>query len=203
MKGCTFMLANKPQIATLLVALGIGTIGFGLAGFAPAAGQDDADTAAMIENAMSAAPRSVSGDATILDYAMDDAGKFVVLREGSNGWFCQPDNPASPGPDPWCFDQSWLDWLYAFVAGEEPKTAVPGITYMLQGGSDPSNTDPMLTEPAEGEDWVNSGPHIMVLMPDALDQTAFSTDHDSGYPYIMWAGTPYEHIMIPVTDHHE
>ena len=38
-----------------------------------------------------------------------------------------------------------------FVAGEEPNTQVVGLAYMLQGGSDASNTDPFATEPAEGE----------------------------------------------------
>ena len=38
----------------------------------------------------------------------------------------------------------------------------------------------------------------MILLPGPLDQTVFSTDHHSGVPYIMWAGTPYEHIMMPI-----
>jgi hypothetical protein len=184
----------------LLVALAIATIAIGLTGSAPVAGQDDADVAAMIENAMSAAPSAVAENATIVDYAFDDDGKFVVLRAGDNGWTCLPDNPDSPGPDPWCMDQTWLDWTYAFYAGEEPNVTVPGFSYMLGGGSDPSNTDPLATDPAEGEEWVNSPPHVMLLLPGELDQTAFSTDHESAGPYIMWAGTPYEHIMFPVAE---
>lgn len=194
------MIVKKPRIATLLLALGMGAITVGLVDSQPAAGQDDADAAAMIENAMSAAPASISAEAAIYDNVVDDAGKFVVLREGSNGWFCYPDVPSTPGNDPACYDQTWVDWYYSFLAGEDPTPAVPGFAYMLQGGSDASNTDPMLAEPAEGEDWVNSGPHVMVLMPDALDQSVFSTDHDSGHPYIMWAGTPYEHVMMPVAE---
>ena len=69
---------------------------------------------------------------------------------------------------------------------------------MLAGGSDASNTDPFAAEPAPGEDWIASPPHVMLLFPDQLDPTYFSTDHQSGGPYIMWAGTPYEHIMMPV-----
>ena len=38
----------------------------------------------------------------------------------------------------------------------------------------------------------------MLLFPDKLDTTLFTTDHTSGEPYVMWAGTPYEHIMMPV-----
>ena len=194
------MLLKSTRNVALLLVLGIGTLAFGLARSAPVASQDDADVAAKIENAMSAAPSSVSANATILDNALDDTGAFVVLREGSNDWSCFPDFPASPGNDPQCLDQTWLDWLYAFFAGDEPSVTVPGLAYMLQGGSDPSNTDPLATEPAAGEEWVSSPPHVMLLLPDELDQSAFSTDHDSGEPYIMWAGTPYEHIMMPVAE---
>jgi hypothetical protein len=194
------MLLKSTRNVALLLVLMTGTVALWLARSAPVASQDDADVAAKIENAMSAAPQSVSANATILDNALDDAGAFVVLREGSNDWSCFPDFPASPGNDPQCLDQTWLDWLYAFFAGEEPNVTVPGLAYMLQGGSDPSNTDPLATEPAEGEEWVSSPPHVMLLLPGELDQSAFSTDHDSGEPYIMWAGTPYEHIMMPVAE---
>jgi len=34
---------------------------------------------------MSAGPSTISTQATILDNAFDDAGTFVVLRDGSNG----------------------------------------------------------------------------------------------------------------------
>jgi hypothetical protein len=175
-------------------------LAFGLARSAPVAGQDAADTQAKIDNAMSAAPSSVSAKATILDNELDDAGKFVVLREGSNGWSCFPDYPATPGNDPMCVDQTWLDWNYAYVAGTAPQVTQLGIAYMLQGGSDASYTDPLATEPAAGEAWVTAPPHVMLLLPGGFDQSVFSTDHHSGGPYIMWAGTPYEHLMMPVAD---
>jgi len=199
-EGDTTMLRKRMRNVALLSVVVIGTIAFGLTHSAPVAGQDDADAAAKIENAMSAAPPAIADDATILDNAMDDAGKFVVLREGSNGWSCQADALGTPGPDPWCFDQTWLDWAYAFTAGEEPTPTVAGFAYMLQGGSDASNTDPFATQPAEGDEWVSTPPHVMLLLPGDLDQSVYSTDHDSGGPYIMWAGTPYEHIMMPVAE---
>ena len=73
---------------------------------------------------------------------------------------------------------------------ERRKFTVPGIAYMLQGGTDASNTDPFATEPADGEDWVVSPPHLMILLPEDLDQTVFSTDPQSGGPWIMFPGTP-------------
>jgi hypothetical protein len=194
------MLRKRRRNVALLVVVLIATVAFGLARAAPVASQDDADAQEKIENAMSAAPSSVSAAATILDNAVDDAGQFVVLREGSNGWFCLPDALGTPGPDPWCFDQTWLDWAYAFMAGEEPNVTVAGLAYMLQGGSDASNTDPFATEPEAGNAWMNSPAHVMLLLPEDLVASGFSPDHSSGAPWIMWAGTPYEHLMMPVAE---
>ena len=123
-----------------------------------------------------------------------------MLREGSNGWYCSPDARETPGPDPWCYDQAWLDFLYAYLAGEEPNVTVPGLAYSLQGSSDASNTDPFATEPAAGEAWMTIPPLVKIILPGAIDQTVYSTDHHSGEPWIMWAGTPYEHIMMPVAE---
>ena len=110
------LLLKRPLRMALLLVVVAGTLAFGLARSAPVAGQDDADTAAKIEVAMSAAPSTVSANATILDNELDDAGKFVVLREGSNGWYCQPDAPGTPGNDPICFDETFLDWVYSLLA---------------------------------------------------------------------------------------
>jgi hypothetical protein len=194
------MLRNSMLNVTLLLVVGIGTIAFGMVRSTAVASQDDADVAAKIADAMRAGPSSLSNDATILDYEMDEAGNFVVLRDGSNGWACLPDTPGTPSDDPMCFDQAWMEWMQAFMAGEEPTTTVPGLAYMLQGGTDASNTDPFATEPAAGEEWVVSAPHVMLITHEELDQTVFSTDPDSGGPWIMFAGTPYEHIMMPVAD---
>jgi hypothetical protein len=194
------MLPNKTFKMALLLVVVTGIIGFGLTRAAPVAGQAGADTQTKIDNAMSAAPADLVEHATILDNALDANGKFVVLREGDNGWYCLPDAYGTPGPDPWCFDQTWLDWTYAFIAKKDPQTKVPGLAYMLQGGSDASNTDPFATEPEAGNEWMNSPAHVMLLLPEDLEKAGFSPDYQSGGPWIMWAGTPYEHLMMPVAN---
>jgi hypothetical protein len=156
-------------------------------------------TDAQIQNAMSAAPPAIAQDATILAWPTEEGGDMVVLREGSNDWICIADWPASPGNDPSCNDAVWTAWNDAYAKGEEPEITAPGIAYMLQGGSDPSNTDPMAMEPAPGEDWVNTPPHIMILSPGGFDAADFATEPKQDEPYIMWDGTPYAHLMVPVT----
>jgi hypothetical protein len=156
------------------------------------------ETEDRIQSAMSAAPMAIAQDATLVDYPADETAPLVELRAGTNGWACFADWPATPGYDPMCLDQTWVQTLDALVTGTEPEITTLGLSYMLQGGSDASNTDPFALEPAPGEDWITSGPHVMILAPVPLDTNLFSTDHASGGPYVMWAGTPYEHIMMPV-----
>ena len=60
-----------------------------------------------IASAMSAAPASISAQATIMDW------NFKVLRKGTNGWTCLPDRSDTPGTDPWCIDEPWLNFLKA------------------------------------------------------------------------------------------
>ena len=156
------------------------------------------DTQKKIDSAMSAAPMAVSHDATILDYDKDANGKYIVLQKGTNDWTCWSDWADSPGNDPLCYDPSFVKWNDALIAGTAPDITEVGLAYVLQGGSDPSNTDPMAAEPAKGEDWVSAPPHIMILLPKGTDLSQYSTDHTSGKPYIMWAGTPYQHIMMPI-----
>lgn len=159
----------------------------------PAVGQD----AEVIASAESAAPAALAAGATI--YGFDEGGMMMTVREGSNGWWCMADNPASPGPDPMCGDANALEWAQAWMGKTDPPGGKVGFIYMLSGGSDSSNTDPYATGPAEGNHWVTTGPHVMILnatgmmagYPDAADP-------DTAVPYIMWAGTPYAHLMVPV-----
>jgi hypothetical protein len=157
-------------------------------------------TEAKIQNAMSAAPRSIAQAATILDWPTAAGGDLIELRKGTNGWTCLPDDPNTPTNDPMCLDPMWKVWLHAFMTGTIPHSTATGIAYMLQGGSDASNTDPAATQPPAGQDWLISPPHLMILSPQQLDPAVFSTDPHSGGPWIMWAGTPYEHLMVPVKD---
>jgi hypothetical protein len=155
---------------------------------------------AKIESAMSAAPMAIAKDARIVDYPEKAGQPLIELREGTNGWTCFPDWQATPGKDPMCFDKMWMQWFDAINTATDPNIKEPGIAYMLQGGSDASNTDPFAMKPKEGEGWVSAPPHIMLIVPGKLDTTLLSTDHHSGEPWVMYAGTPYEHVMIPVEE---
>jgi len=149
-----------------------------------------------IQNAMSAAPQAVSAKAQVVEVGPD--GKMAELRPGSNGWTCMPDNPATPGNDPMCGDQNFMAWASAWMGHTKPAIKSVAFAYMLQGGSDASNTDPFKTQPDPGQSWVNTGPHVMIMLPDPAGLAAFPTDYQSGEPFIMFQKTPYAHVMMPV-----
>jgi hypothetical protein len=163
---------------------------------APAPAPAPMTDAQLIASAMSAAPGPVAQGATIV--AMTN-GTMRTLRKGTNAFTCMPQNPATPGPDPMCFDPNAMEWATAWMSHKAPPNKV-GFMYMLAGGTDASNTDPYAAKPAPGNHWISTGPHVMVVGPQAATMAGYPTtaDPDTTKPYVMWAGTPYAHLMIPM-----
>ena len=150
-----------------------------------------------IASAESAAPASIARQASIV--VTDAKGNTKTLRAGNNGWTCMPDAPSTPGPDPMCWDANGGKWLDAYMAHKAPPANVVGVIYMLSGGSDPGNTDPYADKPHQGEDWVTTGPHIMIVgSKEILAGYPSGAKPDTTAPYVMWAGTPYAHLMVPI-----
>ena len=152
----------------------------------------------LIASAMKAAPAKVAKDATII--VMEEHGKMRTLRKGTNGFTCMPDNPATPGPDPMCMDKNSVEWVMAWVEKKAPPAGKVGFMYMLAGGTDASNTDPYATKPEPNNNWIKTGPHVMVVGADAsfYDSYPKGAKPDTAVPYVMWPGTPYQHLMVPV-----
>jgi len=182
---------------TLLLVAALGAV------LAPALASEKHKTAApmsdkaIIASAMRAAPPKVGAGAKIV--AFDDKGAMRTVREGSNGFTCIADSPQTPGPDPMCMDAAAMEWAGAWMSKKEPTAGKMGLMYMLEGGTDASNTDPFATAPTQENHWIKTGPHVMVVGGDAAfyDQYPKSPDPDTSMPYVMWAGTPYQHLMVP------
>jgi hypothetical protein len=160
-----------------------------------AAPMSDAD---IIKSAMAAAPAKVSQNAAVV--AMDASGKMRTVRKGTNGFTCMADNPQTPGPDPMCMDKPAMEWVHAWVGHKTPVAGRIGFMYMLAGGTDASNTDPYATKPSAANNWVKTGPHVMIVGAPAsfYDNYPKDAQPDTSVPYVMWPGTPYQHLMIPV-----
>ena len=139
-----------------------------------------------------AAPAEELKDATILNMTAD--GQMKPIQTGTNGWTCM----YSAGV-PMCADGGAMEWAKARKAkGPEPQKL--GFIYMLKGDMGVSNTDPHAEKETPDNNWITTGPHVMIVGAAAKPMM-------QGYPrdakadpktaYVMWPDTPFEHLMFP------
>ena len=155
-----------------------------------------------IANALSAGPKYVTDHAAVLDWPspQDKEQTMRVLREGSNGWTCLPDQPGLPRHSPMCADQTTMKWMMAIMAGKDPNIDRVGVSYMLQGeaGSDIQNIT--AKAPPAGKDWYYAGPHVMVVLPDGAKSALKDVGQDTstGLPYVRAPDSVSPLLVIPV-----
>ncbi len=148
---------------------------------------------ATIALATSAAPPEIGMKAAVMGAGPD--GQMKQLRAGTNGWMCMVD----PAGDPMCLDKEWQAWGDAWMNKKDPpQPKTVGIAYMLKGDKGASNTDPYATKATSDNQWVVSPPHVMILPTESSQLDAFPTDPKAGGPWVMWKGTKYAHIMVPI-----
>ena len=175
---------------TLLITVGFATAQEKAPAKAASKGAELSD-AQYTAKALSAAPKSIARDAGVV--REDKDGKMQTIRESKNGFTCM-----FVLGNPMCADANSLAFFEAYSKHENPPDKL-GLTYMLRGDKGASNTDPYATAKTADNHWVVTGPHIMVVGPEAKSLGLSSAaDADPTKPYLMWSGTPYEHAMIPV-----
>ena len=156
-----------------------------------ACAQTQASDVELIADAESAAPESVTKNATI------KTSDGRVLRQGSNSWTCYPGSGAI---GPMCNQAQWDELIGAVMAKEPIDVQKFSLSYMMAGEGEAlgvSNVDPFATEPTDDNQWVKEGPHLMILVPDQTALEGLSTDPNDPV-YVMWKDTPYAHIMVKV-----
>jgi hypothetical protein len=148
-------------------------------------------TQAKIKRALSAAPPDIAKAAKVVD--VDDQGKMTVLREGTNGFTCFPGHPGVVGDVAMCADAPSMQWLSDAMAHKpKPTNTQPGVVYMLAGGTDWSATDPDATSGTP----IKEPPHWMIMWPFDPKTTGLPTTAKQTGTWIMYAGTPWAHLMI-------
>ena len=152
----------------------------------------DARVDALIKDALSAAPPTLVDKVTVVDWEGN------VLREGTSRYTCFPTPAQLEGTAPMCMDKPWMEWADAWSKRKDLKITELGISYMLAGDEGASNIDPYAEGPTPDNQWIDEGAHIMIVVPDPAMLDAFPTDPQTGGPYVMWKGTPYAHIMVPI-----
>jgi len=144
---------------------------------------------AKIESAMAGGPPEIAKNARIVEFG--ERGNLKTLREGSNGWTCFPGHPGMTGA--MCLDEPALQWLTDLIAHKpKPTNTRPGILYMLKGGMRRSATDPWATEGTP----VKEPPHWALIWPFDPKQVGLSDTPKETGTWVMYAGTPYAHLMI-------
>ena len=169
---------------------------------------DHRSAAWQIEAYSTAAPEFIGRSATIIGISGD------VLREGSNGWTCQSANPRPVPEAGWssaheamaaCHDGEGMKWMTGYMAGEKPQMTRDTFMWMLHGDMGEDNTKPAVFDKGDSTpgEWIESGPHLMLMPKDPASLAHFPTNFDTGAPYVMFSGTDYAHLMIPVTGYYQ
>jgi hypothetical protein len=143
-----------------------------------------------ITKVKTAAPEAIVSKASII---MMQGDKARELQAGSNGFTCLIGADATP----LCADQNAMEWLKSVGAHAAPPNKI-GFIYMLAGDTGTTNHDPY--QRATHVHWVQTGPHVMIVGPGVREMMGYprSLDvADASQPYVMFPGTPYEHLMLP------
>jgi hypothetical protein len=150
--------------------------------------------AAYIRMAETGGPLGVAKSATIMRFQPD--GKASELRKGSNGFTCSIllDVAAMP----FCADKNAWQFMVDVVAKQpKPTNNEPGIAYMAAGGAHLETAKgEVVMEPAAGTHKVREPPHWMLLWPIDPATSGLPTRPNASGVYIMFAGTPYAHLMV-------
>ena len=149
------------------------------------------DASDALADALNAAWPGMTENVTVMDWDGN------VLQEGSNAYTCMPTAPTLTGTAPMCFDSEWQKWADAWQNKTPYAPDSIGIAYMLAGDSGGSNVDPYAEGPTDDNEWIEEGAHLMIVAPAEMLK-AFPTDPQNGGPYVMWMGTDYAHLMIPI-----
>jgi len=145
---------------------------------------------AYLAKVKTAAPEQIVSKASII---MMQEGKPRSLQSGTNGFTCL----IGPDGTPLCADENGMEWLNAVRSKSDPPNKV-GFIYMLAGDTGTSNHDPH--QRASRQHWVQTGPHVMIVGPVVREMPGYSRSVDVAdptQPYVMFPGTPYEHLMLP------
>ena len=161
-----------------------------------------------------AAPSFIAANCSVVDV------DGTVLREGTNGWTAMAANPrgmADPENGwkdpheamPMVGDGPAMQWAMAYMGGKTPEMDTDGWAWMLHGDMGEDNRKHLVIDEqgvtkakADGE-WIESGAHLMLFPKDPASLEGQTTNFNTGAPYVMFKGTGYDHLMIPVEGYYD
>ncbi len=155
-----------------------------------------------IAEALLPLPEDLSSGAMVVAY--DENGTRTVLREGTNGIFCTPNEEPPPAFTVYCRPIATLEAIDAFhewlAEGKSMEESFSLLSAAQEAGRLPS--------PEHGTIWyrvISSDGEEMFLahaiwIPNATaESTGLSAEPKEEHPWLMLAGTPNAHVMLPKT----
>lgn len=162
-----------------------------------------------IASAVLAAPIEGRGEATV--YGYNEAGDFILLREGTNEFICIADDPNKDGVQVVCYHKSLEPMMSrgreldasgvsrqekeeiraaAAKSGEMPLPESPAALHIYYGNDAYFDT--------ESGTMKNAKYRYVVYMPYATQETTGLSlaPNESSHPWLMFPGQYNAHIMI-------
>jgi hypothetical protein len=159
---------------------------------------EDKSVAQQVEEALLPLPEELRADATVIGY--DASGNKVQLREGNGDIVCTADSPAA-GFSVRCYPQSIEGYvtrvmeLLAEGRSEDELKDIIGAEVKAGKLQAPSNA---ASYAIRGAELQNALPLTTFYVPGATSASTGLTTIPNHYrPWLMFAGTPMAHIMIP------
>lgn len=145
--------------------------------------------------ALSGGPPAIRAHAAVAK--ISKTGELTEVRPGTNGLTCVVGVPGDPDA-PFCADQYALQWILDATAGKpKPSNDGPGIAYMSQGGVHyETASGEIVMEPNANTHAVKEPPHWMLMWAVDPATTGLPTRENPAGVYVMFAGTPYAHLMV-------
>jgi len=159
----------------------------------------ESTTQELIRDAILPLPEALRETATVASY--DDAGNRTILRQGSSEIICQADDPTS-GFFVHCFHHSYEPHLmHSRKWASEGKSREEILQLRLaamEDGELPLDHAGRAGYILQGDDPVGATSLMVIALPDATaESTGLSTTPSNFRPWLMRAGTPWAHVMMP------
>ena len=134
------------------------------------------------------------------------------MREGTNGWTCRNLVPMPDGgfadahaTAAACSDPNAVAWVEAYIADKTPQLKGDGWIWMKHGDLGVDNFKPYTDgqKDAGHKHYIESGAHMMLMPKDPTSLDGQTTDYTTGAPYVMFKGTKFVHLMIPLDGYYD
>ncbi len=161
-------------------------------------GQVETTDSELVDQAVLALPEHLRDAATVVRF---EEGEQVTLRTGSNGMYCQADDPDVAGIAIWCYPEThdaYARRWYALAATGKARADVDAeIAAEIEAGK-LEWPDVAVNYNLRGGSLDTAVPLTVVYVPFATgEKIGVTEERQFNRPWLMLPGTAFAHIMIP------